>query len=45
MPKQVDVYYDGWGEHWRWGSLVSSLVPTGRPLIAFKYSEEHWQAG
>ncbi|HCT7101455.1 type II toxin-antitoxin system HipA family toxin [Pseudomonas aeruginosa] len=40
MPKQVDVYYDGWGEHWRWGSLVSSTALTGRPLIAFEYSEE-----
>ncbi|WP_271408097.1 type II toxin-antitoxin system HipA family toxin [Pseudomonas sp. Q1-7] len=40
MAKQVDVYYDGWGEHWRWGSLVSSTALTGRPLIAFEYSEE-----
>ncbi|MBB2497129.1 type II toxin-antitoxin system HipA family toxin [Aquipseudomonas ullengensis] len=40
MPKRVDVYYDGWGEHWRWGSLVSSTALTGRPLIAFEYSEE-----
>ncbi|HDY5064845.1 TPA: type II toxin-antitoxin system HipA family toxin [Pseudomonas aeruginosa] len=40
MPKQVDVYYDGWGEHWRWGSLVSSTALTGRPLIVFEYSEE-----
>ncbi len=40
MPKQVDVYYDGWGEHWRWGSLASSTALTGRPLIAFEYSEE-----
>lgn len=40
MLKQVDVYYDGWGEHWRWGSLVSSTALTGRPLIAFEYSED-----
>lgn len=40
MPKQVDVYYDGWGEHWRWGTLMSSKAITGRPLIAFEYSDE-----
>lgn len=40
MPKQVDVYYDGWGDHWRWGSLMSSTAITGRPLIAFEYSDE-----
>ncbi|GAC1030989.1 type II toxin-antitoxin system HipA family toxin [Pseudomonas sp. No.21] len=45
MPKRVDVYYDGWGEHWRWGSLVSSTALTGRPLIAFEYSEEALERG
>lgn len=40
MPRQVDVFYDGWGEHWRWGTLVSSTAITGRPLIAFEYSDE-----
>lgn len=40
MPEKVDVYYDGWGEHWRWGSLVSSTALTGRPLILFEYSDE-----
>jgi len=45
MPRQVDVYYDGWGEHWRWGSLVSSTALTGRPLIAFEYSEEALDRG
>lgn len=40
MPKQVDVYYDGWAEHWRWGTLMSSNAITGRPLIVFEYSEE-----
>lgn len=40
MPERIDVYYDGWGEHWRWGSLVSSRVLTGRPLIMFEYSDE-----
>lgn len=45
MPKQVDVYYDGWGEHWRWGTLVSSNAITGRPLIAFEYSDEAQKRG
>lgn len=40
MPRQVDVYYDGWGEHWRWGSLVTTTALNGRPLIAFEYSDE-----
>ncbi len=45
MSKRVDVYYDGWGAHWRWGSLVSSTALTGRPLIAFEYSEEALDSG
>lgn len=40
MLEQVDVYYDGWGEHWRWGTLVSTTAITGRPLIAFELSDE-----
>lgn len=40
MPRQVDVYYDGWGEHWRWGSLVTTTALNGRPQIAFEYSAE-----
>lgn len=45
MPSQVHIYYDGWGEHWRWGTLVSSNAITGRPLIAFEYSDEARQRG
>ena len=45
MPEQVDVYYDGWGEHWRWGTLASSNAITGRPLIAFEYSDEARRRG
>ena len=45
MPKQIDVYYDGWGEHWRWGTLVASTAITGRPLIAFEYSDEAKRRG
>ena len=40
MLEQVDVYYDGWGEHRRWGTLVSTTAITGRPLIVFEYSDE-----
>lgn len=45
MPKRVDVYYNGWGEHWHWGSLVSSTALTGRPLIAFEYSKKALERG
>ncbi len=45
MPEQADVYYDGWGEHWRWGTLASSNAITGRPLIAFEYSDEARRRG
>lgn len=40
MPNQIGIYYDGWGEHWRWGTLMSSAAITGRPLIVFEYSDE-----
>lgn len=39
MASQVEVYYEGWGERWPWGTLLSSTVVTGRPLILFEYSE------
>jgi len=39
MIERVDVYYDGWGEHWLWGSMVSTTAITGRPLIVFEYSD------
>ncbi|KEY57440.1 type II toxin-antitoxin system HipA family toxin [Serratia sp. DD3] len=45
MLEQVNVYYNGWGEHWHWGSLVSTTVITGRPLILFEYSQEAKQKG
>lgn len=40
MLEQVDVYYNGWGEHWLWGTLVSTTAITGRPQIVFEYSNE-----
>lgn len=45
MPEKIKVYYDGWGEHWHWGSLVSSSALTGRPLIAFEYTDEAIKRG
>lgn len=45
MPEKIHVYYDGWGEHWHWGTLVSSSALTGRPLIAFEYSDEAIRRG
>lgn len=41
----VEVYYDGWGEHWLWGTLVSTKAITGRPHVAFQYSEEAKRRG
>ncbi|WP_454870343.1 type II toxin-antitoxin system HipA family toxin [Pseudomonas lini] len=40
MLEQVDVYNDGWGERWLWGTLVSTTAITGRPQIMFEYSNE-----
>ena len=45
MLEQVDVYYEGWGERWLWGTLVSTTAITGRPQIAFEYSDEAKRRG
>lgn len=45
MPEQVNVFYEGWGERWLWGTLVSTTALTGRPLIVFEYSNEARQRG
>ncbi|WP_322024599.1 type II toxin-antitoxin system HipA family toxin [Burkholderia sp. BCC1977] len=45
MIERIDVYYDGWGEHWRWGSMVSTTAITGRPLIVFEYSDDARKRG
>lgn len=45
MLEQVNVFYDGWGERWQWGTLVSTTALTGRPLIVFEYSNEARQKG
>lgn len=41
----VDVFYDGWGEHWRWGTLATTTALTGRPIIVFEYSPEAQKKG
>lgn len=28
MLEQVDVYYAGWGERWRWGTLATTKALT-----------------
>lgn len=45
MLNKIDVYYEGWGEHWLWGTLVSSTALTGRPLIMFEYGDEALRKG
>lgn len=45
MLEQVDVYYQGWGEHWLWGSLISTTAISGRPQILFEYSNEAKRRG
>ncbi|MBU3086488.1 type II toxin-antitoxin system HipA family toxin [Acinetobacter seifertii] len=45
MLNRLNVYYNGWGESWLWGTLISSTATTGRPTIAFEYSPEAIQQG
>lgn len=45
MPEQVNAYYEGWGERWRWGTLVSTTAINGRPQVVFEYSDEARQRG
>lgn len=45
MPEQIAIFYEGWGEKWLWGKLVSSAALTGRPLIAFEYSDDAIRKG
>lgn len=45
MLEQVNVFFEGWGERWRWGSLVSTTALSGRPRILFEYSDEAKQRG
>lgn len=45
MVSKVDVFYEGWGERWLWGTLVSSTALTGRPLIMFEFSQQALDKG
>ncbi|WP_043195899.1 type II toxin-antitoxin system HipA family toxin [Pseudomonas putida] len=45
MLEQVNVFYEGWGERWQWGSLAATTALTGRPLIVFEYSDEARRRG
>lgn len=40
MTDRVAVYYEGWGQHWLWGTLASTTALSGRPIIVFEYSQE-----
>jgi serine/threonine-protein kinase HipA len=44
LLEQVNVFYEGWGERWHWGTLVSTTL-SGRPRIVFQYSNEAKQRG
>lgn len=45
MLDKVNVFYEGWGERWHWGTLVATTALTGRPQIVFQYSNEANQRG
>lgn len=45
MLQQIDVYYEGWGERWLWGTLIATTAVTGRPQIMFEYSNEALSRG
>ena len=45
MPGNVEVYYQGWGERWLWGTLATTTALTGRPLIVFEYSQAAMEKG
>lgn len=40
MLEAVNVYYEGWGERWLWGTLVRTRRVTSRPVTVFEYSSE-----
>ncbi|MCK9513920.1 MAG: type II toxin-antitoxin system HipA family toxin [Pigmentiphaga sp.] len=45
MLERVHVYYEGWGERWLWGTLMSTTALSGRPQIVFEYSPEAKRRG
>lgn len=40
MPERVEVYYEGWGERWLWGTLAKATTLSSRPQIVFEYSQQ-----
>ena len=45
MLETVNVYYEGWGERWLWGTLARTRRVTARPVTIFEYSSEAQQRG
>ena len=45
MVDKVNVWYQGWGERWHWGTLASSTLLGGRPQILFEFSTEAQNRG
>lgn len=45
MVKQVQVFYQGWGESWLWGRLYETTSISGRPSICFEYSDQAIERG
>lgn len=43
MINRVQVFYEGWGEHWHWGTLAKTNNPAS-PVI-FEYSNEALSEG
>lgn len=40
MPDRIEVYYEGWGERWLWGTLATTTALSARPVIIFEYSQQ-----
>jgi len=45
MLNKVEVFYEGWGERWLWGTLASTTTLTGRPQIMFEFSPQAKEKG
>ena len=43
MLETVNIYYEGWGERWLWGTLARTRRVTSRPVTVFEYSSEALQ--
>ena len=45
MPDRVEVWYEGWGDRWLWGTLATTTALTRRPIIFFEYSQQALDKG